>query len=60
MQMVTLKTKDIIVSIFYDMQGQMMPSFEDKQKLLILMHSLKAAFDCSIEVGIKCYAKSFG
>ena len=31
MQMISIKTKDIIVSIFFDMEGELIPSFEDKQ-----------------------------
>ena len=45
MQMLSLKTKDIIVSVFYDMSGALVPSAMEKQKLNILIHSLKTAFE---------------
>lgn len=45
MQMLSLKTKDIIVSVFYDMGGSLVPSAEERQKLNILMQSVKTAFE---------------
>eukprot|EP01036_Dinobryon_divergens_P027101 gene27101-35818_t len=45
MQMVSVKTKDIIVSVFYDMSGSLVPSTLEKLKLDVLMHSLKTAFE---------------
>lgn len=45
MQMVTLKTKDIIVSVFYDMVGSMVPSSGDSLKLNVLLHSVKTLFE---------------
>eukprot|EP01038_Epipyxis_sp_PR26KG_P007860 gene7860-10669_t len=44
MQMLTLRSKEIIISLFFDMQGLLTPTNEDKQKLLVLLHSIKAAF----------------
>jgi len=45
MQMLSLKTKDIIVSVFYDMGGSMVPTTHDKQKLDVLIHAIKTAFE---------------
>lgn len=45
MQMLTLKTKDIIVVLFFDMNGLLAPTSEDKQKLVILLHAIKSAFE---------------
>lgn len=45
MQMTTIKTKDIIVSIFYDMRGSMLPSPEHKLKLNVLIHCVKTLFE---------------
>lgn len=44
MQMKSIKNKDIIVSVFFDMQGMEMPSFEEDFKLDVLMHSVLNAF----------------
>lgn len=42
--MVTTTTKDVVISVFYNLQGQMILPHKDKEKLLILMHTIKAAF----------------
>lgn len=45
MQMITAKTNDIIVSLFFDMQGMDMPSCEERNKLKVMLHSVIAAFE---------------
>lgn len=44
MQMKSIKSKDIIVSVFFDMQGMEMPTWEEDLKLDVLMHSIHQAF----------------
>jgi hypothetical protein len=44
MQMKSIKTEDIIVSVFFDMQGTDMPTWEEDLKLDVLMHAVKEAF----------------
>lgn len=44
MQMKSIKTNDLIVSVFYDMQGMEMPTPEEDLKLDVLMHAVLAAF----------------
>ena len=44
MQMKSIKTDDIIVSVFFDMQGMEMPTWEEDLKLDVLMHTVKEAF----------------
>lgn len=45
MHMLTAKTKNIIVSIFYDMHGAIKPSLQDKWAYQLLLHSVKIAFE---------------
>lgn len=45
MQMQTVKTKSIIVSVFYDLSGSVMPSLEDQWCHQILLHSVRMAFE---------------
>ena len=44
MQMKSIKTSDLIVSVFYDMQGMEMPTPEEDLKLDVLMNSVLEAF----------------
>lgn len=48
MQMKSVKTEDIIVSVFFDMQGMDMPTAEEDLKLDVLMHAVQFVFtqDC--------------
>jgi hypothetical protein len=45
MQMQTIKTKNIMVSIFYDMNGGISPSLEEQWCYQILLHAVKVAFE---------------
>ncbi len=45
MQMISVKSRDIIVSVFFDMEGSVMPGEGEKQKLQAFIHLLKAAFE---------------
>jgi hypothetical protein len=44
MQMKSVKTADVIVSVFFDMQGMEMPSPQEDLKLDVLMHAVLEAF----------------
>lgn len=48
MQMKSVKSEDIIVSVFFDMQGMDMPTAEEDFKLDVLMHAVQYVFtqDC--------------
>jgi hypothetical protein len=43
--MLTIKTKNIIVSIFYDMNGSISPTVEEKWGYQVLLHSVRIAFE---------------
>jgi hypothetical protein len=45
MHMLTVKTKNIIVSIFYDMNGSISPTVEEKWGYQVLLHSVRIAFE---------------
>lgn len=45
MQMVTVKTEDVIVSVFFDLDGLLQPSIRLKNCFQILLHSLQLAFE---------------
>lgn len=45
MHMLTAKTKNIIVSIFFDMNGAITPSMEEKWAYQVLLHAVKVAFE---------------
>ncbi len=45
MHMMTSKTKNIIVSIFFDMNGSIAPSMEEKWAYQVLIHAVKVAFE---------------
>jgi hypothetical protein len=57
MQMVTTKTDNMVVSVFYDIQGQMTPLHKDKERLNILMHAVKAAFEKKYAVELSARRK---
>eukprot|EP01039_Chlorochromonas_danica_P002551 gene2551-2792_t len=45
MQMVTVKTEDVIVSVFFDLDGLLQPSIRLKNCFQILLHALQLAFE---------------
>ena len=55
MQMKSVKTDDIIVSVFFDMQGMDMPTAEEDLKLDVLMHAVEFVFtqDCLDRLRLK-------
>ena len=44
MQMKSIKSEEITVSVFFDMQGMEMPTWDEDLKLDVLMHAVRDAF----------------